>query len=143
MSGLQNLVLDVAGSGGGGGRGGGYGERDIMRETHFKAPVSSMFLVTFHSYVSMSIFRTSITRCNHTDNEQPIIIQVHPDTPLRCLNKRKYDHGLSRRSCNGSQSNECGLFSGHCNGLQSKCKADSRGIITVHKVSLRPIQWVL
>ena len=129
MSGLQNLVLDVAGSGGGGVRGGGdYGERDIMRETHFKAPVSSMFLVTFHSYVSMSIFRTSITRCNHTDNEQPIIIHVHPDTPLRCLNKRKYDHGLSRRSCNGSQSTNV---------------ACSVGTVTVYKVSVRPIQGVL
>ena len=78
--------------------------------------------------------------------------------PPEVLKKRKYDHGLSRRSCNGSesnecglfnghcngsQSNECGLFSGHCNGLQSKCNADSRGIVTVHKVSLRPIQWVL
>ena len=72
----------------------------------------------------MSIFRTSITRCNHTDNECPIIIHVHPDIPMRCLNKKKYDHGLSRRHCNGSQSNESGLFNGHCNGSQSETKHD-------------------
>ena len=48
-----------------------------------------------------------------------------------------------RTSMKGHLVKECGLFNGHCNGLQSKCKADSRGIVTVHKVSLRPVKWVL
>ena len=52
--GLQNLARDLCVEACGGGvgvgvGGGGYGEMDIMRETHFKAPVSSMFLATFHS----------------------------------------------------------------------------------------------
>ena len=40
----------------------GGGGRERKKETHLRAPKSSIFLFTFLSYVSKSIFRTSMTR---------------------------------------------------------------------------------